>query len=106
LIVAVAISGIRITIEYAGQHIPALKLLTTAAILFGFQGLVKVHRNPPLPINTDQHNPIMTAANWAKVTLHLPDKGLLSFVMVKRFSAEAEGQKSEAHRAASPGSGP
>lgn len=52
----------QLTNEYAGQYIPVLKHLTTAAILFGFQGLVKVHRNPALPMNIDQHNPIMATA--------------------------------------------
>lgn len=32
------------TIEYAGQHIPALRLPTNAAILSGFLGLIKVLR--------------------------------------------------------------
>ncbi len=36
-----------LTIEYAGQHIPIRKLLTTAAILFGFRRLVKVSRIRP-----------------------------------------------------------
>jgi len=53
----------RRTIEYAGQHIPARKLLTIAAILPGFQGFVKVIRNPSLPTNIDQHTPIVAAAN-------------------------------------------
>jgi hypothetical protein len=51
------------TIEYAVQHTPALNGLTSAAILSCFQGLVNAAQRAPLPINTDQHNPIMAAAN-------------------------------------------
>ena len=39
------------------------------------------------------------------MSLHLPDYGLLSFVLGKRFSAQTDGQKSEAHRAAPPRQG-
>jgi len=53
----------RLTGEYAGQHIAVLKLPTTAAILPSFQGLVKIRRNPPLPVITGQHNRVMAAVN-------------------------------------------
>ena len=44
-------------------YIPIHNLLTTAAILSGFQGLVKVRWNPTLPTATDRHTPTMAAAN-------------------------------------------
>ena len=48
----------RLTTGYAGQHILVLALPTTAAILSGFRGLVKVLRTPPWPTNPGQHNPV------------------------------------------------
>jgi hypothetical protein len=51
----------RLTTEYAGRHILELKYLTTAAILPCFHRLVNAVQTAPLPINTDQHNPIMAA---------------------------------------------
>ncbi len=42
---------------------PPLGLPTAAAILSGFQGLVKVRWNPSLPTGTDRYTPIMAAAN-------------------------------------------
>ena len=53
----------RLTGEYVGQHIPVLALPTAAAILSCLRDLVKVLRTPLWPTNTDQHNPIMPAAN-------------------------------------------
>jgi hypothetical protein len=47
-----------LTIEYAGQHIPALGLLSTVTILSGFRELVKVLQNPPLPAHIEQHHPM------------------------------------------------
>jgi hypothetical protein len=44
-----------LTIEDAGQHIPILGVRRDAAILGGFQGLVKVLRNLAEPANNGQH---------------------------------------------------
>jgi len=37
-----------LSIEYAGQHVPILRVLTDAAILASSQGRVKVLRSPSL----------------------------------------------------------
>jgi len=51
-----------LTVEYCGQHLLVLELLSCAAILLCFQGLVNLVQNAPLPANIGQQNPIMAAA--------------------------------------------
>ena len=53
-----------LTTEYAGQHIPLLKLLKTKGTLSDLQGPVR-WGNPPMLISIDQRKPIMAAENRA-----------------------------------------